>query len=53
MKILPLRFDAIVDERLNKESRDFLYDLKFNNSGVPIYNGKSAGSHACFELTNY
>tara|TARA_B110000046_G_C12705637_1_gene278395 strand:- start:118 stop:582 length:465 start_codon:yes stop_codon:yes gene_type:complete len=51
MKLLPLRFDAIMDEQLDSESRNFLYNLTFNKYGVPIYKGRTAGINACFELT--
>jgi ubiquinone/menaquinone biosynthesis C-methylase UbiE len=51
MKILPLRFDAISDYLLDPESRDFLYDLSFDDRGIPVYQGRTAGINGCFELT--
>ena len=51
MKLLPLRFDAIMDEQLDPESRDFLYNLTFNEYGIPAYKGRTAGINACYELT--
>ncbi|MCG2722647.1 MAG: class I SAM-dependent methyltransferase [Thermodesulfovibrionales bacterium] len=50
MKNLHLRWDAIADRRLDSESRDFLYDLTFDNRGRPEYCGRTAGVHACYEL---
>ena len=51
MKMLPLRLDAITDYRLDSESRKFLYDLTFDDRGIPLYNKRVAGINACFELT--
>ena len=51
LNILDRRFDAILDERLEKEHRDFLLDLKFDNKQLPIYRGNVAGIDSCFLFT--
>lgn len=50
MAMLPRRFDALQDERLDSESRDFLYKLTFDDRGLPLFNGRVAGVDACFVL---
>lgn len=48
MKHLENRFDAISDQRLSNEQRDFLSALTFNNKGVPLIQGDVAGIDACY-----
>jgi SAM-dependent methyltransferase len=50
MKNLPLRWDAIADPRLDPQSRAFLYELTFDERGRPVYRGRTAGVHVCFQL---
>lgn len=49
--LCPKRFDAIRDQRLRKESRDFLLQLEMDRHGLPLYQGHYAGVDACFRLT--
>jgi hypothetical protein len=35
---------------LPSESRKFLYELTFNERGIPLYRGEVAGVDACFKL---
>lgn len=51
MNLLPKRFDAIRDRRLDSESRQFLYSLTFNEKLWPLHNGSVSGVNACFRLT--
>lgn len=46
--IMEKRFAAIMDRRLNSESRDFLTYLAFDERQLPIYKGSHAGIDACF-----
>lgn len=48
MSRLSKRFQAISDQRLDRTSRQFLYDLTFDNRGAPIYNGNVAGIGGCY-----
>lgn len=48
MKHLENRFDAISDQRLSNEQRDFLSALTFNNKGVPLIQRDVAGIDACY-----
>lgn len=48
MNRLSKRFQAIADQKLDSISRQFLYDLTFNNRGAPIYNGNVAGIGGCY-----
>jgi len=50
LELLPTRFEAIRDRRLDTESRKFLCDLTFNDRGWPLHNGVVAGVNACFRL---
>jgi len=50
MTCLPLRYDALKEIRLCRESREFLYALTFNDRGFPVYNGAVAGVNACFKV---
>jgi len=49
--LLPRRFEAVMDERLEKEHREFLLSLTFDNRGLPIYEGHWAGVDGCYLLT--
>lgn len=48
---LPLRYEAILCPELDKEHRDFLRELTFDDHGLPIYRGYVAGIDAVYELT--
>jgi ubiquinone/menaquinone biosynthesis C-methylase UbiE len=48
--LLPRRFEAALDERLGPESRNFLLDLTFDESGQPWYKGAQAGIDGCYSL---
>ena len=50
LRLMPSRFDALENRRLNAESREFLYSLEFNEKHWPIYKGHVAGVNACFKL---
>ncbi|MGE0385648.1 MAG: class I SAM-dependent methyltransferase [Gammaproteobacteria bacterium] len=50
MSILNRRFDAIHDRRLDEDSREFLLALRFDDRGVPRFQGHTAGIDACYEL---
>jgi len=50
---LQQRFAAIYDEKLHEESRDFLYALTFDERGLPLTNGRSAGMYACFHISKH
>jgi len=51
LKILNQRFDAILDTRLEREHRNFLLELTFNNKNIPLYKNTYAGIDACFLFT--
>jgi ubiquinone/menaquinone biosynthesis C-methylase UbiE len=48
MKRLPARWDALQDQRLSRESRQFLAALRFDDRGIPTYNGVVAGVDGCY-----
>jgi len=48
---LAQRNAALLDPRLPRESRQFLYSLTFDSRGCPLHNGVVAGIDACFRLT--
>ena len=50
MSHLPKRFEALMNQSLPKESRDFLSQLKFDDRGVPYFNGNAAGIDGCYEI---
>jgi ubiquinone/menaquinone biosynthesis C-methylase UbiE len=50
MNVLPLRYRAMQDQRLNKEHRDFLAELTLDESGLPHYGGDAAGIDGVYEL---
>ncbi|WP_332445138.1 class I SAM-dependent methyltransferase [Wolinella succinogenes] len=45
---LPRRFEAIKDRNLDKEHREFLSNLTFDNRGIPYYRGHVAGNDGCY-----
>ena len=49
MNRLPKRFSAIADRRLSQESRDFLYNLTFDERGAPFHEGFCAGIGGCYK----
>jgi hypothetical protein len=51
MKLLPSRFDALLDRGLDGEQRRFLYGLGFDQQARPLVNGHVAGVDACFRLS--
>ena len=51
MNLLPLRYDALKDIKLSRESREFLYSLTFDDRGLPLYNGVVAGGNASYRVT--
>lgn len=51
LKIIDRRFDAILDTRFEKEHRNFLLELTFDNKNIPLYKGNIAGIDACFLFT--
>jgi SAM-dependent methyltransferase len=50
MRLLPDRFAALEDKRLDRESCDFLYDLRFDDRGFPVYRGRIAGINLACRL---
>ena len=40
----------IGDERLPEEHRDFLSNLRFDDRGLPLYNGAVAGIGGCYSF---
>jgi SAM-dependent methyltransferase len=50
VEVLPRRFEAILERRLEEEHRRFLLELTFDARGVPHFRGKAAGIDACYRL---
>jgi hypothetical protein len=50
LSLLPKRFDAIQDQRLPRIHREFLMSLRFDDRGLPIYQGQCAGVDGCYRL---
>ncbi len=50
MRLLPRIWDALGDKRLPMESRQFLEQIRYNDRGFPLFNGKVAGLNAFYEL---
>ena len=50
LNALKHRFDAILDIRLEREHRDFLVNLVFDDRGIPCFEGEVAGIDACFSF---
>lgn len=51
MRFVPERFNALLNRRLEKVHRDFIYQLTFDNRGIPYYQGAIAGIDIVFECT--
>jgi len=47
---LPHRFEALKDPALDRDSRDFLADLTFDERQTPLHRGQVAGINGCFVL---
>lgn len=47
---LSLRFEAIYNEKLNAESREFLSNLRFDERGMPLINSRGAGMYSVFKI---
>ena len=47
---LSLRFEAIYNEELSSESRNFLASLKFDDRGMPLINNREAGMYSVFTI---
>lgn len=52
LKLLPERFDAIMNRELPVEHRNFLKSLEIDLHGRPRHNGVLAGIDGCYELTH-
>lgn len=50
MMWLPRRYEAIKDQGLDPESRDFLLGLTFDDRNIPLHCGDVAGINGCFRL---
>jgi SAM-dependent methyltransferase len=50
MQLLPQRFAALEDKRLDSESRECLYELRFSDRGLPTYRGRVAGINLACRL---
>jgi SAM-dependent methyltransferase len=50
MSLLPRRFDAIMDPKLPRESREFLANLTFDSNGLPSVQGVHAGIAGCYRF---
>lgn len=48
MMQLPLRLPALINQKLDGEHREFIYNLTFNQQGLPMYEGSVAGIDAVF-----
>lgn len=48
--LLPRRFDAIQDRRLPAEHRDFLLNMRFDQTGMPMHGSAYAGVDACYRF---
>ncbi|MBR1156130.1 class I SAM-dependent methyltransferase [Bradyrhizobium sp. JYMT SZCCT0428] len=48
MKLLPLRFDALLNQDLDTESREFLASLRFDDRGLPLAGQHHAGVDGCY-----
>ena len=48
LDIMPHRFKAIADRRLDPEHRDFLLHLRFDDRGIPRNGNVNAGYGSCF-----
>jgi SAM-dependent methyltransferase len=51
LELLPRRWSAIRDFRLAEKSRDFLYNLRFDDRGWPQHNGRVAGVNGYYHFT--
>ena len=51
LSLLPQRFDAILDRHLDREHRQFLLALKFDDAGLPLYKNQHAGIDGCYRLS--
>ena len=51
LKLMHKRFEAIESRQLNKEHRDFLKSLTFDERQMPLINGHFAGINACYRFT--
>jgi ubiquinone/menaquinone biosynthesis C-methylase UbiE len=51
LNLISSRTEALCDSKFPKASREFLYNLSFDNKGRPIHEGQIAGLGACFHLT--
>lgn len=47
---LPRRFEALKDETLDSEARDFLLGLTFDRRGFPLHRGQVAGINSYYRL---
>ncbi|AWB67779.1 hypothetical protein C2869_15700 [Saccharobesus litoralis] len=50
LKLLKYRFAAIEDKNLDREHRQFLLGLTFDERNIPYYNSHAAGIDSCFKL---
>ncbi len=50
-RILPDRFEAIMNQKFPAEHRDFLLNLTFDERGYPMYHNTYAGIDGCYLLT--
>jgi SAM-dependent methyltransferase len=51
MSLLPSRFNALMDEAIDREHRAFITGLTFDNRGVPMRGGVIAGIDGVFEFS--
>ena len=51
LKRLPMIKDALNNDKLNNESRDFLSKITFNEKEWPLFNNNVAGINSYFRLT--
>lgn len=50
LSLLPKRFDAIENRKLNSDHRNFLSAITFDETGHPLVDGHIAGINGCFEF---
>lgn len=53
MSKLSLIWEALKSQELEKESTDFLKEIRFNNRGLPVFKKNNAGINSYYKLTKF